>query len=129
MSRLAGKETAEVQQDRVGTARSFAAAMKVQVVLKGNRTLIADPGGDVLVNPTGSPAMATGGTGDILTGLTAGLLAQFSDTAEQARTAIAAAVYLHGLAGEIGARKLGEKSLIASDLLRFLPEAIRMVQG
>lgn len=127
MSRLTGKETADVQSDRIGTARDFAASLKVEVVLKGNRTLIASRDGQVLVNPTGSPAMSTGGTGDILTGMVAGLVAQFNDTEERSRAALAAAVYLHGLAGEIGARELGEKSLIATDLLRYLPEAIRQI--
>jgi hydroxyethylthiazole kinase-like uncharacterized protein yjeF len=127
MARLTGKETSEVQADRVSTARDFAASVAVHVILKGHRTLIADPTkGDVLVNPTGSPAMATGGTGDILTGLVVGLLAQFPE-GEEARAAVAAAVYLHGLAGEIGAKELGEKPLIATDLLRYLPQAIRQV--
>ena len=127
MGRLAGKETDEVQADRVGTARDFAAAVVVQIVLKGYRTVLAMPGGDVLVNPTGSPAMATGGTGDILTGLIAGMLAQAEDTRDAAGKAVAAAIYLHGLAGEIGAREVGEKPLIATDLLRYFPEAIRHV--
>lgn len=117
MSRLTGKATREIQDDRVGTARSFATDVGVHLVLKGNRTLMAHPNGDVWINPTGSPGMATGGTGDILTGLIAGFLAQFEDRPEQA---IAAAVYLHGLAGERGARATGEKALIATDLLRHL---------
>jgi ADP-dependent NAD(P)H-hydrate dehydratase / NAD(P)H-hydrate epimerase len=121
MARLCGKTVAEVQDDRVSIARAFAAEKQVCLVLKGQRTLIAFPDGRVGINPTGSPAMATGGTGDILTGLIAGLLAQFPDDAEQA---IAAAVYLHGLAGELGAAQLGEKSLIATDLLRYLPAAL-----
>jgi NAD(P)H-hydrate epimerase len=121
MSRLCGKTVAEVQDDRVSIARAFAAEKQVCLVLKGQRTLIAFPDGRVWINPTGSPAMATGGTGDILTGLIAGLLAQFPNEAAQA---IAAAVYLHGLAGELGAAQLGEKSLIATDLLRYLPAAL-----
>jgi len=125
MARLSGKETAEVQADRVGIARTLSAALGVQIVLKGNRTLLAHPDGQVWVNPTGSPAMGTGGTGDILTGMIAGLLAQFDAPEESARAAVAAAVYLHGLSGELGAKALGEKSLIAGDLLRFLPDAIR----
>lgn len=129
MARLTGKETEEVQADRIGTARQFASAVDVQLVLKGNRTLVAMPNGEVLVNPTGSPAMATGGTGDILTGLVAGLLAQVEDTRAAARLAVAAGVYLHGLAGEIGARAVGEKPLIATDLLRCFPDAIRQVTG
>jgi len=121
MSRLSGKSIAEVQEDRVGIARAFAAETQVCLVLKGQRTLIAFPDGRVWINPTGSPAMATGGTGDILTGLIAGMLAQFPAAAD---VAVAAAVYLHGLAGELGARHLGEKSLIATDLLRYLPAAL-----
>ena len=71
--------------------------------------------------------MATGGTGDILTGLIAGMLAQAEDTRDAAGKAVAAAIYLHGLAGEIGAREVGEKPLIATDLLRYFPDAIRHV--
>ncbi len=121
MGRLTKKTTAEVENDRVHVARTLACERKVHVVLKGYRTLIAFPDGRVWVNPTGSPAMATGGTGDILTGLIAGFLAQFPHDAEQA---VAAAVYLHGLSGQIGAAELGEKCLIATDLLRFLPAAM-----
>jgi len=121
MARLAGSTTAEVQADRVGAARSFAVKHGVTLVLKGHRTLIAFSDGRVWINPTGTPALATGGTGDILTGTIAGLLAQFPDDPDRAT---AAAVYIHGLAGEIGAAELGEKSLIATDLLRFYPAAM-----
>src|SRR5208283_2198156 len=92
MARLTGKSTAEVQADRVGTARAFATACSVTLVLKGERTLIAFPDGRVWINPTGTPAMGTGGTGDILTGMISGLLAQFSKQPDQA---VAGAVYLH----------------------------------
>jgi ADP-dependent NAD(P)H-hydrate dehydratase / NAD(P)H-hydrate epimerase len=121
MARLTGRSTSQVQSDRVGAARCFAMERDATVVLKGYRTLVAYPDGRVWVNPTGSPAMATGGTGDILTGMISGLLAQFPSEFD---TAIAAAVYLHGLAGELGAAELGEKALIATDLLQFLPEAM-----
>ena len=121
MARLTGKTTAEVQADRICAARQYAAAHSVTLVLKGQRTVIAFPDGRVWINPTGTPALGTGGSGDILTGLIAGLLAQFPGRTGEA---VAAAVYLHGLAGEIGARTLGEKSLIATDLLRFLPAAM-----
>ncbi|MEO7651656.1 MAG: NAD(P)H-hydrate dehydratase, partial [Bryobacteraceae bacterium] len=121
MSRLTGKPTSDVQADRVTAARTFAISRGVTLVLKGQRSLIAFADGRVWVNPTGTPAMATGGSGDILTGLIAGLLAQFPGDPDQA---VAAAVYLHGLCGELGARELGEKSLIATDLLRYLPAAI-----
>jgi NAD(P)H-hydrate epimerase len=124
MARLTGQTAAEIQADRVGHARTFAAERNVYVVLKGNRSVIATPDGRVWVNPTGSPAMATGGTGDVLTGVIAGLLAQFP---EQVESALLAAVYLHGRAGELGAAELGEKVLIATDLFEFLPEAMREV--
>lgn len=122
MGRLCGKTVAEVQADRIGIARAFAAERSVCLVLKGNRTVIAMPDGRVWINPTGSPAMATGGTGDILTGLVAGFLAQFPQEPE---TAVRAAVWLHGRAGELGEKNLGEKYLVATDLLEFLPEAMR----
>jgi NAD(P)H-hydrate epimerase len=129
MSRLTGKEIEEIQGDRVGSAREFAAAVDVHLVLKGNRTLIASRTGDALVNPTGSPAMATGGTGDVLTGLAAGLIAQSDLSAEAIRRALAGAVYVHGLAGEIGAGVVGEQGFVASDILRFLSEAVKKTLG
>ena len=122
MSRLCGKTVAEVQADRLGVAQEFASERGVCLVLKGNRSLIALPDGRIWINPTGSPAMATGGTGDILTGMVAGFLAQFPDEPE---IAVRAAVWLHGRTGELGERELGEKSLIATDLLRYLTEAMR----
>ena len=121
MARLTGKRTAEVEADRIGIARAFATERGVILVLKGYRTLIAFPDGRVWINPTGSPAMGTGGTGDILTGTIAGLLGQFPEAADRA---VAAAVYIHGLAGELGAAELGEKSLIATDLLHYYPAAM-----
>jgi len=124
MSRLTGLTIPEVQADRIGVARKLATERGVTVVLKGEGTLIAFPDGRVWINPTGSPAMATGGTGDILTGLTAGFAAQFPNYLDHAT---AAAVYLHGLAGEIAARHLGEQPVIATDLLRYLPEGIRAI--
>ncbi|MGA2267543.1 MAG: NAD(P)H-hydrate dehydratase [Bryobacteraceae bacterium] len=121
MARLTGKTTAEVQKDRAGVARAFATERGVTLVLKGQRTVIAFPDGRVWINPTGTPALGTGGSGDVLTGMIAGFLAQFPGQVDQA---VAAAVYLHGLAGEIGARELGEKCLIATDILRYLPDAM-----
>jgi NAD(P)H-hydrate epimerase len=122
MARLCACSVMDVQHRRVDAARTVALDREVTVVLKGQRTIIAFPDGRVWINPTGTPAMATGGTGDILTGLIAGLMAQFPEDADYA---IAAAVWLHGRAGELGASELGEKSLIATDLLRFLPGAMR----
>jgi len=121
MARLCGKQIAEISADRIAAARDLATARQVRVVLKGERTLIAFPDGRVWINPTGTPAMATGGTGDILTGLIAGFLGQFP---KEPDIAIAAAVYLHGLAGELGAAALTEKCLVATDLLRYLPAAM-----
>ena len=121
MSRLTGRTTAEVQADRIGIARAFATGNGVMLVLKGQRTVIAFPDGRVWINPTGTPALGTGGSGDVLTGMIAGLLAQFPERSDEA---VAAAVYLHGLAAEIGVRSLGEKCLVATDVLRYLPQAL-----
>jgi NAD(P)H-hydrate epimerase len=123
MARLTGLSTEQVQKRRVDVAREFSERRGVYLVLKGNRTLIATPEGKVIVNPTGSPAMASGGSGDILTGLIAGFLAEFP--AAKPEVVIGAAVYLHGLCGEVAAARLGEQSVLAMDLLDALPEAIR----
>lgn len=124
-ARLCGRPVAEVQADRVAAARRFAMEWQVHLVLKGQRSLLAFPDGRVWVNPTGTPAMGTAGSGDILTGLIAGLLAQYPTSLD---IALGAAVWLHGRAGELGAAALGEHCLIATDLLRFLPEAIHELQ-
>jgi len=126
MARLIGKTNADVQADRIGVAREFATKHHVIVVLKGSRSLIAAPDGNVYVNPTGNAGMATAGSGDVLTGLIAGLLAQ---SPEDALGATITGVYLHGLAGDIAARKLGMRSLIASDIIANLSEAILHVGG
>jgi hydroxyethylthiazole kinase-like uncharacterized protein yjeF len=117
MARLTGAKVG----DRLATARGFATERNVCLVLKGHRTLIAFPDGRVWINPTGSPAMAKGGSGDVLTGLIAGLVAQFPGDVE---TAVRSAVWLHGRAGQIGAEELTEQCLIATDLLHYLPRAI-----
>ena len=122
MARLNRSTTQAVQADRVRVARAFATEHHVTLVLKGYRTLIAFPDGRVWINPTGTPALATAGTGDILTGLIAGMIAQFPSERDRA---VALAVWLHGQSGQLGAAELGEKSLIATDLLRYLPEAMR----
>ena len=122
MARLAGISIADVQKDRLGVARRIAREHALIVVLKGHRTLVAKPDGEVWVNTTGNAGMATGGTGDILTGMTAGLIGQ--STGDEL-TAVVAAVYLHGMAGDIARERLGEKCLVASDLLSGLPEAFR----
>ncbi len=108
--------------DRVADARAYATQHGIVLVLKGQRSLIAFPDGHVYVNPTGTPAMAKAGSGDILTGLIAGLLAQFPSFTKQA---ILAAVWLHGQAGELAEAKLTERCVIATDLLTYLPDAFR----
>jgi len=122
MGRLTGLRAAEVQRDRLHTARTFAREHELIVVLKGHRTLIVRPDGEVWVNTTGNPGMATGGTGDILTGMTAGMIAQ---NPEHVVEAVTAAVYLHGLAGDCALASMGEQSLVATDLVRALPAAFR----
>jgi NAD(P)H-hydrate epimerase len=126
MARLTGKSNAEVVANRIGVAREFATKHHVITVLKGNRTLIAAPDGFVYVNPTGNAGMATAGSGDVLTGLVAGLLAQAPHSALDAAIA---GVYLHGFAGDLAASKLGMRSLIASDIGANLSEAILSAGG
>jgi hydroxyethylthiazole kinase-like uncharacterized protein yjeF len=126
MSRLTGLSIAEIQANRLEVARKFAREHELIVVLKGHRTLITAPDGTVWVNPTGNPGMATGGTGDVLTGMVAGLVAQHP---KDAFLATALAVYLHGLAGDLAAEALGENSLVATDLIHFLPVAFAQTQN
>jgi NAD(P)H-hydrate epimerase len=126
MARLTGLSIAAIQQDRLGVARDFARRHELIVVLKGHRTLVASPSGEVWVNPTGNPGMATGGTGDVLTGIVAGLIAQHP---QHIFRATVLAVYLHGLAGDIASKGLGETSLVATDLVRFLPIAFLKSQN
>jgi NAD(P)H-hydrate epimerase len=122
MARLTGKTIAEVQADRIGIARTFAREHSCIVVLKGYRTIVALPGGAAFVNPTGNAGMATGGTGDVLTGLVAGFLAQFP---ENPAGAVCAAVFLHGMAGDCARDVVGEQAMVATDLLRFNSDAFR----
>jgi NAD(P)H-hydrate epimerase len=123
MARLiAAKSAHEIQRDRLGVARKFAREHHVILVLKGWRTLIALPDETLWVNPTGNPGMATGGTGDVLTGMIAGLMAQFPDDAVRA---VCAAVYLHGAVGDLAREQFGEQPMIAGDLLTMLPDAFK----
>ncbi|MBX9600756.1 MAG: NAD(P)H-hydrate dehydratase [Bryobacteraceae bacterium] len=122
MSRLTGAPVDAIQADRVGAARAFAAQSGAIVVLKGYRTVLAFPGGRVAINPTGGPAMAKGGSGDVLTGLIAGLVAQFP---EQAPLAVRAAVWLHGRSADLATERWGDKCLLATDVFQTLPEAMR----
>jgi len=122
MARLTNSTVTAVQENRLQVAREFAREHDLILVLKGHRTLIAHPDGTIWVNSTGNPGMATGGTGDILTGMVAGLMAQ---NPKQIFAAVTAAVYLHGLAGDVACEKMGEHSLVATDLLDAFPEAFR----
>jgi len=122
MARLTRLTTAQVQERRIDIAREFATRHHAIVVLKGHRTVIAEPGGKVWVNMTGNPGMAKGGTGDVLTGMISGMIAQHPNSLIDAALA---AVYLHGLAGDLAVQQTGERSLMATDLIRFLPDALR----
>jgi NAD(P)H-hydrate epimerase len=122
MARLAGIPTAEVQANRLPIARDFAQSNGVTLVLKGARTIVAHADGRVAVNTTGNPAMAKGGSGDLLTGLIAGLLAQYPSGAAQA---VEAAVYLHGLAADLAVRDADQHTLLATDSLAQFSRAFR----
>jgi NAD(P)H-hydrate epimerase len=122
MARLTGMTIAEVQAKRLETARGFAERLGVTVVLKGARTLIAHPNGQVAVNTSGNPGMAKGGSGDLLTGLIAGMLAQYAGDAARA---VEAAVYLHGLAADFAVRAGDEHTLLATDSLGQLGRVFR----
>ena len=120
MARLVGMSTDEVQSSRLEIARNFAAAHHLYVILKGHRTLIATPDEKVFINPTGNAGMATGGTGDVLTGMIAAWLAQLLD----AEAACKLAVYLHGMAGDLAEADEGEVSMTAGDVAGHLGDAI-----
>jgi NAD(P)H-hydrate epimerase len=122
MARLAGLTVKEVEADRIRLARRFATEHKLTLVLKGWRTLVAHPDGRIAVNTTGNPAMAKGGSGDILTGIVAAMLAQFPDDAARA---VEAAVYLHGLAADFAARVMDEHTVLATDTVAHLSDAFR----
>ena len=123
MARLVGKTIEEVQADRIAIASEFAATHQVYVVLKGHRTVIASPSGAVAVNPTGNPGMATGGSGDVLTGMIAAWLAQLLD----AEAACRLAVFLHGAASDLAAGHEGRVSMIAGDLINHIGPALEQL--
>jgi NAD(P)H-hydrate epimerase len=120
MARLVGKSIPEV--DREGIARGYATGHHVTLVLKGWRTLIAHPDGRIAVNTTGNPGLAKGGSGDILTGITAAMLAQYKDHAAEA---VEAAVYLHGLAADFAVLERDEHTLLATEVCTYLDHAFR----
>ena len=122
MSRLTGESADTIQKNRIKTAKNFAKKYKVVLVLKGARTVIAHPDGEVFINPTGGPAMASGGMGDVLTGMIAGLLTQGYSPTEAAH----AGVYLHGLIGDTLAEINGPVGISASDIIEKIPSFIKM---
>ncbi len=123
MSRLLGLKTEDVLNNRVETAAEFARKHALCLVLKGAASLIALPDGSVTINPTGNPGMATAGSGDVLTGIIASIIAQGVSSGEAA----IAGAYLHGLAGGMFAKTETQTSLIAGDLLRTLPESLKRI--
>jgi NAD(P)H-hydrate epimerase len=125
MARLVGASIEDVQQNRIDVAAEFAASHHVHVVLKGHRTVIATPEGRIFINPTGNPGMATGGTGDVLTGVIAAWLAQLLD----AEAACRLGVFLHGAAGDLAAAGEGQVSMVATDVLDCLGGALGRLTG
>ncbi|HYN08591.1 MAG TPA: NAD(P)H-hydrate dehydratase [Vicinamibacterales bacterium] len=125
MARLTGLSIEAVQARRLEVAQEFAAAHRVCVVLKGHRTVIASPDGKTYINMTGNPGMATGGTGDVLTGAIAAWIGQLGDV-EKATTL---AVHLHGLAGDLAAADQGEVGMIAGDVAARLGAAVLVLTG
>lgn len=121
LARLLGVSIAEIQENRLTIAQTTAQDWKTVLVLKGAKTIIACPDGRTYINPTGNPGMATGGTGDVLTGVIAALIAQGLKPDEAA----AAGVYIHGLAGDYLLEKLGMLGMAAGDLLEVLPLVTR----
>jgi NAD(P)H-hydrate epimerase len=123
MARLVGGTAAEVQRERPQRAVALARETGAVVVLKGERTLVAEPAGRAGVAATGNPGMATGGTGDVLAGVVGSLLARHG-----ALLAATAAVVVHGRAGDLAARARGEEGMTAADVVEALPEAIESVR-
>lgn len=125
LARLLGIDRDEIVRNRIPIAQKVAASFGVHLVLKGARTLVVNPDGRVAINMTGNAGMATGGTGDVLTGLIVGLLAQGVDADLATRTG----VYLHGLAGDLAAGAVGQEAMVASDVMTQIPEAIRQLKS
>ena len=122
-SRLTGMSSNEIEQHRIKAAVDLAKKIGVTVVLKGVPTVTASKDGVAILNSTGNPGMATAGTGDVLSGIIAGLWAQGMPGAEAAW----AGVFLHGLSGDIAAKKMGERGLMANDLIEYLPAAMQLI--
>ena len=111
--------------ERMTKARELAIRSQIYIIIKGHYSLICTPTGRIFINPTGNPGMATAGSGDVLTGILTGLLAQ----GYTAHEACLLGVYLHGLAGDIACEKLGEESMLASDIINALPRAIKVLKN
>ena len=126
MARLIGKSIKEIEADRIGVARKFSREHRLILVLKGWRTLIADGEGNIWVNTTGNPGLAKGGSGDVLTGLIAGMIAQYPD---QIAAAVRAAVYLHGLAADYALNYQTERTMLATDVIAALPQTFRAIES
>ena len=124
-ARLTGRSSADVLKYRLELVPSFAEKYGVHLVLKGYRTLTASPDGRVFVNPTGNPGLATGGSGDVLSGMIASQVIQEKDLLG----AVLSAVYIHGQSADIAAEKLSEKYLTAGDIIRYLPRALKALEG
>ncbi|MFN3135704.1 MAG: NAD(P)H-hydrate dehydratase, partial [Candidatus Kryptonium sp.] len=122
-SRLTNLPVDKIEREKIKVAREFATEYGVVLVLKGDTTVIANPEGEVFINPTGNPGMATAGSGDVLTGMIAGFMGQGLSAVDAA----ICGVYLHGLAGDIARDKLGELPMMAMDILNFIPDAIQKV--
>lgn len=125
LSRLLRIPVADIQKQRAILAKTLARRYNTIAVIKGYGTIVADPCGRVFRNTTGNPGMATAGSGDVLTGIIAALLAQAADPF----AAVTTAVYVHGLAGDLAVRGKGLTSLVASDIIEALPRAFRQVSG
>ncbi len=125
MARLLGTNTKNVQNKRTGLAKKLSAMYNIITILKGHGTVVAAPDGRLYINKTGNPGMAKGGTGDVLTGIIAAFLAQRQEPFEAAKLA----VHVHGLAADLAIRKTGQLSLLASDILDKLPQAIKKLKA
>ncbi|MDR0405838.1 MAG: NAD(P)H-hydrate dehydratase, partial [Clostridiales bacterium] len=123
MARLTGSSADEVRNNAVGVAKDFAAEYNVVTVLKGARTVVASPDGEIRINVNGNSGMATAGSGDVLAGMICSLIAQGQPPA----LAAANGVYLHGAAGDLAARRFGERGMLAGDLLEQIPHALSAV--
>ena len=122
---MTGVPVSELQRDRVATARRWASQWNAQVALKGAHTVLAEPGGMVRISPFSNPALASGGTGDVLSGIIVGLMAQGLTPTD----ATCCGVYLHGQAAEDLRERFGDSGLVASDLIEALPETIRRLRA